>query len=257
MPKNEFIWIMTIALLMLFIVFIFSNARSDYMYRSNSGQHTLKTYKFASPDPVYVTPSNIRVIRDDLSDDRLHDDVPPKVLSPTCTNRESTVYDIPVGNFSSEFEIGGRPKYKFDIGDRHFRSVGEELCCKIFEEYLERQVLVNRRPNFMRNPETGRNLELDVYDPITKVAIEYNGVQHYEPTAHFNMDRDSVNKQAERDVIKAKLCKDNGIKLIVVPYTVDSGYKDINGKWHSVSRNRYIREEKLRSYIVPFLEEYC
>lgn len=253
MVRSNFIWVLIIALLMLFVVFLFSYGRQDYMYRSNSGQHTLKTYGFVSDTPVYISDSNVRI----LDNDRHHDDRPIIALSPTRTIQESVISDIPIGNFEADMTRAELPRYNFSVGDRKFRSIGEELCCKVFEEYLGRAVLVNIRPNFMKNPKTKRNLELDMYDPETKVAIEYNGVQHYKFESSFHNSPEDTNAQIERDKLKVELCKKNGIHLIVVPYTIDSGYKDINGKWHSVSRNRTIREQKLKSYITPFLDEYC
>lgn len=253
MAKSNFIWVLIVALLMLFVVFLFSYGRQEYMYRSNSGQHTLKTYGYVSDTPVYLTNSSVRVI----DNDHVHDDRPKLVLSPTRTIQESVTSDIPIGNFEMDMTRVEKPKYNFSVGDRKFNSIGEELCCKVFEEYLERRVLVNIRPDFMKNPKTKRNLELDMYDPETKVAIEYNGAQHYKYEPAFHSNEGDVNVQLERDKLKVELCQKNGINLIVVPYTVDSGYKDINGKWHSVSRDRATREKKLKSYITPFLDEYC
>lgn len=254
MGKSNFIWFLVIALVMLFVVFIFSIGRNDYMYRTNSGLHTLRTYNYQSSIPS----ENIPIARAQIiNDDRIHDDRPIIVYSPTQTNRESLISDAIVGNFETEMTFVETNRYKYSPNDRHFGSLGEELCCKIFEEYLEREVLNNTRPNFLKNPKTGRNLELDLYDQQTAIAIEYNGSQHenYEPKFHKS-EQDFIDQQY-RDRIKCDLCKKNGIKLIVVPYTIDCGYKDINGNWHYVSRNRIIREKKLKSYIIPFLDEYC
>lgn len=254
MAQSNFIWVLLISLLMLFVVFIFSVGRNDYMYRTNSGQHTLKTYNYQSSVPSENIPiAQARVI----NEDHIHDDRPIIAFSPTHTIRESVISDVIVGNFENEITRVETKKYNFSVGNRHFGSLGEELCCKIFEEYLEREVLSNTRPHFMKNPKTGRNLELDLYDQYTSVAIEYNGSQHeqYDPKFHKS-EQDFIDQQ-ERDKLKLALCKKNGIKLIVVPYTIDCGYKDINGKWHYVSRNRGTREKKLRAYIEPFLDEYC
>jgi hypothetical protein len=90
------------------------------------------------------------------------------------------------------------------------RSIFKELLCKDF---------TNCRPDFLKNKKTGRNLELDGYNSDLKLAFEYNGVQHYKlkfpQGKHSNLEYVQTN-----DNLKKELCEKNGIKLIVVPYTV-------------------------------------
>ena len=66
-------------------------------------------------------------------------------------------------------------------------------------------------------------LPFDFYIPKYNICIEYQGIQHYNPT-NFQ-DRKDVNlsnKMFERvkinDSIKKEYCKQNGIKLIEIPY---------------------------------------
>lgn len=117
---------------------------------------------------------------------------------------------------------------------------GQDLTRRIFENIIGRGVLYNYRPNFMKNPKSGSNLELDIYDPILKIAIEYNGKQHYFERYHPN--ELSFRKLVDRDLIKLELCKKNNIKLIVIPYTL-SLTKD---------REIYIRE-----FIMESLKDHC
>ena len=74
----------------------------------------------------------------------------------------------------------------------------------------------------MRNPVTGGdfNLELDCYDPELGIAVEYNGVQHYKFIPFFHKNKEAFLNQKYRDDMKRRICKDNGILLIEVPYTV-------------------------------------
>lgn len=104
---------------------------------------------------------------------------------------------------------------------RYFKSRGEQFCAEILEELLQRQVKINFRPQFLKNPKTNRCLELDAYDDITKIAIEYNGEQHYVFPNCYHKTRKDFDGQLERDLLKEKLCQENNIKLILVPYTVD------------------------------------
>ena len=68
-------------------------------------------------------------------------------------------------------------------------------------------------PGFLVNPFTDERMQLDRFYP-GKVAFEFNGPQHYGPT-DFATPRD-VERQRARDHIKAGICRDRGIPLVVV-----------------------------------------
>lgn len=185
-------------------------------------------------------------------------------------NQEKNTYEYSSDSFD-EIPIQKTPEniekieYKFNENGRKFRSIGEKLCCKILEEYLGRRVLNNIRPNFMKNPATKRNLELDVYDPITKIAIEYNGIQHgddedenegkEESFIAFGMSEQDFKNQKSRDKLKVKLCIDEGVKLIVVSYKIDSvcSIKKDGKKKYSYGPPE-VREKLLYNYIIPKIE---
>lgn len=63
-------------------------------------------------------------------------------------------------------------------------------------------------------------LTYDFYIPKKKIAIEYQGKQHYEPIEHFGGMEEYL-LQVERDKVKRIFAKDNNITLIEVPYTLD------------------------------------
>lgn len=99
-------------------------------------------------------------------------------------------------------------------------SKGERKC-KEFVEFITGKKFDKVRPEFLTNPVTGHALELDLYNEELRLAIEYNGSQHY----HFNTmmhqnNRDRFHNQQYRDLIKKQLCDQNDIRLILVPYTV-------------------------------------
>ena len=79
----------------------------------------------------------------------------------------------------------------------------------------------NVRPNILRNPETGRNLELDFFFEERKVAIEYDGRQHHEYVPYFHR-RGIVDFEAQqrRDRLKDALCHRHGIKLVRVSHKI-------------------------------------
>lgn len=98
-------------------------------------------------------------------------------------------------------------------------SKGEVLC----KDYLEKRFrlpFIKCRPSFLYNEVTGENLELDMYNPDLKLAVEYNGRQHYEFVPFFHQTRDKFQTQKYRDRMKQELCHKHQIFLIVVPFTV-------------------------------------
>lgn len=66
---------------------------------------------------------------------------------------------------------------------------------------------------FSFNDKTTIGLELDVYIPELKIAIEYNGIVHYEPIYGEN----KLNKVQNNDKQKMIRCYNSGIELIVIP----------------------------------------
>lgn len=98
-------------------------------------------------------------------------------------------------------------------------SKKEAECRRILQE-LYGCSFINCRPDFMKNPDTGKNLELDCYNSKLKLAIEYDGIQHRKFCPYFHKSYQDFEKQKRRDAIKDWLCKQNGITLIRVPDTV-------------------------------------
>jgi hypothetical protein len=101
------------------------------------------------------------------------------------------------------------------------RWLTESLVGSVVERMFPHHKFVKTRPDFLRNPATGRNLELDLYCKDLNVAIEYNGRQHYQYVKFFHgSDESKFARQKERDKFKKQACESAGITLVVVPYTV-------------------------------------
>ncbi|MBA7520200.1 hypothetical protein ES705_12293 [subsurface metagenome] len=64
-------------------------------------------------------------------------------------------------------------------------------------------------------------MELDGYCDALKLAFEFNGPQHYMFYPKYHKTQADFVRQLERDALKLKLCKQRGITLIIVPYTLD------------------------------------
>jgi hypothetical protein len=99
-----------------------------------------------------------------------------------------------------------------------------EMQCKIYLERRFGKTFNKVRPDILKNSVTAHNLEIDLYNEELRLGIEYQGQQHYKycPGIHRNMDH--FRTQQYRDEMKRRLCKDNGITLIEVPYNI----KDID-----------------------------
>lgn len=120
-------------------------------------------------------------------------------------------------NKSSSPDVHGKPRSPRQVT----QTSRGEVICKNYAEYIFQRPFTKCRPSFLYNTVTHENLELDCYNDDLKIAIEYNGRQHYEyvPFFHGN-SRTNFHNQKYRDEKKADMCKKQGIHLIVVPYTV-------------------------------------
>lgn len=107
------------------------------------------------------------------------------------------------------------------------KSSGEQECMRVLHEYFT-VPFKSTRPNFLRNPVTSSagknyNLELDCYNDELKLAVEYNGRQHYDYVPYFHKNKEAFRNQQYRDELKRRICTDNGITLIEISYTVKNG----------------------------------
>jgi hypothetical protein len=110
----------------------------------------------------------------------------------------------------------------YNSNNRHsFESKGESECRRVLEKIFN-VPFPKTRPRFLNNPVTGGNfnLELDCYNDDLKIAVEYNGAMHYKYIPYFHRNKEAFYNQKYRDELKRRMCRDNGIYLIEVPYTV-------------------------------------
>ena len=62
-----------------------------------------------------------------------------------------------------------------------------------------------------------KTLPFDFYIEEERIALEFDGIQHFEPVDFFG-GQEEFYKQQRYDAIKNQYCKDNNIKLIRIPY---------------------------------------
>lgn len=82
------------------------------------------------------------------------------------------------------------------------------------------QQFIKTRPPWLRNPRTGRVCELDFYCDELKLAVEVQGMQHYVYPNSWHKNRTEFEEQVYRDRLKEDLCKQLGVTLVHVPFTV-------------------------------------
>jgi hypothetical protein len=132
-------------------------------------------------------------------------------------------------------------KYRFVGYSRSSDIVSSEDKCREIFEQIFKCPFIKIRPSFLINTNTGRNLELDGFNkniitPLGKgLAFEYNGEQHYSFPNAFHQNIEEYEAQVFRDKLKKKLCRQHGIMLIEIPYT--------------------IRQQELKEFIVKKLRE--
>ena len=61
---------------------------------------------------------------------------------------------------------------------------------------------------------------LDLFIPSLKMAIEYQGIQHYQSVAFFGGE-DALAQRQKLDAQKRQLCEENNVRLIEWPYSME------------------------------------
>ena len=94
------------------------------------------------------------------------------------------------------------------------RSHGELKVGQILKEHNIKFIQEYRPFKFS----SGRYASFDFYVE-DKYVIEYDGETHYKYNLHGWHNKERLNAQKERDIIKDQWCRDNNIPLIRIPYT--------------------------------------
>jgi hypothetical protein len=101
-----------------------------------------------------------------------------------------------------------------------------ETHARLLIEVILQADFPKKRPPWLVN-KNGNRLELDGYSQSLGAAFEYQGEQHYRKNRLFHESETDFTSQVNRDQIKAAACHQNGVKLIVVPYSING--KDLAG----------------------------
>jgi hypothetical protein len=122
--------------------------------------------------------------------------------------------------YNPELLIPSTTRRKYTSKPRLPKNSKPEMKCKEILESIFRVPFDKIRPDFLKNDKTGRNLEIDCYNDTLKLGLEANGIQHYKYIPYIHKSIKDFEDQKMRDEMKYRKCAENGIKLIVVPYTV-------------------------------------
>jgi len=92
---------------------------------------------------------------------------------------------------------------------------GEAIAMAMVQLVIQpSECLANCRPDWLVNPETNELMELDIWFPAYKLAVEFNGPQHYQATPFASAEE--VARQQKRDALKARILRKKGINLVVL-----------------------------------------
>ena len=109
--------------------------------------------------------------------------------------------------------------------------------------YAKYGVVSQYRPAFLKSDKG--SMSYDVYICGLKIAIEYQGKQHFEPVDFFGGEV-SHEKQVERDRLKRQLSADNGVRLIYVNY-----WEDVTPSLIREKIEKALQQEKVEKCLPP------
>jgi very-short-patch-repair endonuclease len=140
-----------------------------------------------------------------------------------CTNHKKPLYFLQQDQ--SHQSGAGCPICRISKGEKYINSI---LISKFGDKYKIIQDKVNKE-----DAEQIGSKRFDFYIPELKVAIEYDGIGHFEPTfgktdyaRNLSYNITFENDNTKNAFIKNKNFNSNGIRLIRVPYTME--FSEIN-----------------------------
>lgn len=148
----------------------------------------------------------------------------PEEMGSLFSKKKSKVKDEEVKNVRvwKSYQLGREKEY----ASNKPRSVGEQNCLIAAQKIYGRNFFTIR-PDWLKNPKTGRNLEIDLYNDELGIGIEYDGYQHTVYPNKFHKSEQEFLDQVERDNFKDDVCRKYGIYLIRVNHDCKNIEKEI------------------------------
>ena len=99
---------------------------------------------------------------------------------------------------------------------------------------------------------TGRRLQLDFYLPEMQVAIEVQGVQHYEMTPHFHSTPSDFDEIKKRDELKRQACAYQKVQLLTIDDSTDvlAVVRQLHSLWRNRPKAKPTRRKAGRRYAI-------
>lgn len=125
-----------------------------------------------------------------------------------------------ISDYTKRFDVYGREarnelRRKYNLPCIGEGWISETRLYKLVQKvFPDETVLFHTRPRWLEG------LEIDIYLPNRKIAIEYQGKQHYERVEHFGGENAYLVRQ-EHDRKKLALCGKNNVKLIYFDYRTE------------------------------------
>jgi len=104
-----------------------------------------------------------------------------------------------------------------------FKKIGEAWTSETILYYIIESLFPDNTVKRHYRPEFLKGLELDIYIKELNIAIEYQGIQHFEPIKCWG-GKDALERLQKRDKRKRELCNSMGINLVYFKY--DEGLSD-------------------------------
>lgn len=93
--------------------------------------------------------------------------------------------------------------------------LGERICRRFVEQTFGHS-FTKSRPNWLLNTD-GNRAELDGYCADLKLAFEHHGQYHYKIDNIYSKTQAQVEKRRKEDQYKEEICREHGVKVIVIP----------------------------------------
>lgn len=111
------------------------------------------------------------------------------------------------------------PEHAWDIEKFSHMRMNQKRIFRIIRKRFSDAVWQYKHPD-LRFSDTGRKMELDIWIPSIKTAVEYQGQQHFFEVKSWG-GRRALRRVQKRDAEKRKACKRCGIHLVEISYTWD------------------------------------
>lgn len=124
------------------------------------------------------------------------------------------IYDITPDNL-----LRGKGCPRCSIRQSHYMDIVERY-------FLSNNIKFEKEKRF-QGCRNDRPLPFDYYIPDMNICIEVDGEFHFRENSIYTNKHASYERILKRDEIKTRFCLDNGIKLIRLPYYLESDFEKI------------------------------